>query len=66
MKVRGREREYHPSDVSALRHAGMEYEIAVAPARQPRLDNTELARVLLLMTDSRTGIETDTESRCRA
>lgn len=61
MKVRGREREHIRTwpDISALRHAGIEYEIAVAPACQSRLDNTELERVL--MTDSRTSIETDTE-----
>lgn len=67
MKVRGRARECVRtwSGISALRHARIEYEIAVALACQPRLDNTELERttVLILMTDSRTGIETDTESR---
>lgn len=75
MKVRIRERAYIASVVciSALDRAGIEYEIAVAPACQPRLDNTESERaatmVPILTADSRAGTETDNRggpSHCRA
>lgn len=53
--------------ISVLGRARMEYGIAVAPACQPRLDNTECTTaVLMLMTDSRAGTETDTESQAIA
>lgn len=55
--------------ISALDRARIEYEIAVAPACQPRLDNTESERatmLLILTTDSRAGTETDNRGPSRA
>lgn len=56
MKVRVRKRAYirdHGLHKRAALHARMEYEITVAPACQPRLDNTELERTTRADTHDR-------------